>query len=195
MSILFFDTETTGLPLNNMRLDHPGQPHIVQLAAVLTDDEMNEMASINLIVNPGVPIPPGASAVHGISNEIAAKHGILPRTAAILFAEMMENAEVLVAHNLQFDIKMMQTLMVRQQVSVKNPPSMRYCTMESASPIVNLPPTARMIAAGFNKPKPPKLEECIKFFFNETLEGAHDALVDVRACVRVYKELINRDPR
>ena len=46
-----------------------------------------------------------------------------------------------------------------------------------------------MVAAGFNKPKPPKLEECIKHFFNETLEGAHDAMVDLAACSRVYFHL------
>jgi DNA polymerase-3 subunit epsilon len=47
-----------------------------------------------------------------------------------------------------------------------------------------------MLAAGFNKPKPPKLSECIQFFFNEELVGAHDALVDVRACVRVFRHLM-----
>ena len=35
----------------------------------------------------------------------------------------------------------------------------------------------------------PKLEECMNHFFNETIEGAHDALVDVRATARVYYHL------
>lgn len=48
-----------------------------------------------------------------------------------------------------------------------------------------------MLAAGFTKPKPPKLEECIRHFFDEALEGAHDALVDVRACARVHRHLIS----
>lgn len=54
---------------------------------------------------------------------------------------------------------------------------------------MNLPPTERMRAAGFNKPKPPKLEECIRHFFNEDLDGAHDAMIDVAACRRVYFHL------
>jgi DNA polymerase-3 subunit epsilon len=61
--------------------------------------------------------------------------------------------------------------------------------MEAATPVLNLPPTERMIAAGFDKPKPPKLEECIRHFFNEDLEGAHDAMADVIACRRVYFHL------
>ena len=46
-----------------------------------------------------------------------------------------------------------------------------------------------MRAAGFNKPKSPKLEECIEHFFGEKLSGAHDAMVDVGACKRVYFNL------
>jgi DNA polymerase III epsilon subunit-like protein len=29
-------------------------------------------------------------------------------------------------------------------------------------------------------------------FFNEEMSGAHDAMVDTRACMRVYFELIDR---
>ncbi|AOW48412.1 3'-5' exonuclease family protein [Acetobacter ascendens] len=65
----------------------------------------------------------------------------------------------------------------------------KFCTMDAAAPLVNLPPTARMIAAGIDKPKAPKLEECIKHFFNEELKGAHDAMVDVRACARLFFHL------
>ena len=34
---IFFDTETTGLPLFKEHSEHPSQPHIVQLAACLVD--------------------------------------------------------------------------------------------------------------------------------------------------------------
>jgi hypothetical protein len=33
------------------------------------------------------------------------------------------------------------------------------------------------------------LAECVKHFFGEDLAGAHDALVDVRACARVFFRL------
>jgi DNA polymerase-3 subunit epsilon len=60
------------------------------------------------------------------------------------------------------------------------------CTARMAAPIVNLPPTERMLAAGRNHPKTPNLGECVQHFFGETLEGAHSAMVDVQACMRVY---------
>lgn len=64
-----------------------------------------------------------------------------------------------------------------------------YCTCTKSTPILKLPPTEKMKAAGMNGPKSAGLAECIKHFFNEELTGAHDAMVDVRACARVYYAL------
>ena len=105
------------------------------------------------------------------------------------FADLLGVADTLVAHNIQFDADVLDIAYLRLRGRPKSEPGTRFCTMEAAAPIVNLPPTERMIATGFNKPKAPKLEECIKHFFGETLDGAHDALVDVRACARVYFHL------
>lgn len=65
--------------------------------------------------------------------------------------------------------------------------------MRQSAPIVNLPPTPKMVAAGFTKPKPPSLTECMRFFFNEDLVGAHGALTDARACARVFHEIRRRE--
>lgn len=47
--------------------EHPGQPHIVQLAALLVDPESHEtIASMDVIVRPsGWTIPDDVAAVHG----------------------------------------------------------------------------------------------------------------------------------
>ena len=56
---LFFDTETTGLPLFKEPSEHPDQPHLVQLAASLVDlDTRAVLSSIDVIVKPdGWTIP------------------------------------------------------------------------------------------------------------------------------------------
>lgn len=100
-----------------------------------------------------------------------------------------------VAHNLQFDLRIMRIAMLRAGLTKERLAEMDaalpkgFCTCNASTPIVNLPPTPKMVAAGFNKPKQAKLSECIQHFFGEELVGAHDALVDVRACVRVFRHL------
>ena len=104
---------------------------------------------------------------------------------------------MLVAHNIPFDEAALLSLWVRNYVGDDATADWarlfgdleRFCTMRGATHLVDLPPTPRMIAAGFNKPKPPKLAECVRAFFSEDLDGAHDALVDVRACARVFFHL------
>jgi len=191
--ILFFDTETTGFFQDRLPIDHPDQPYIVQLAAELTDDDGEPIAGFSFIVDPGISdgvfIPDRASFVHGITNERAAQFGVSADFALSAFTHLYQRADIVCAHNIKFDRGVMEAAIARHYGKVMPLRKTLFCTMEAASPVVNLPPTERMLAAGFTKPKPPKLEECIRHFFNEELDGAHDAMVDVRACRRVYFHL------
>lgn len=187
--ILFFDTETTGFFQDRLTVDDPAQPYIVQLAAQLCDDEGEAIAGFSFIVNSGVDIPAQASAVHGITTEKAAELGVTPEFALAAFQHLYQRADVVSAHNIKFDKGVMEAAIARQYERVMPLRKALYCTMEAATPIINLPPTERMLAAGITRPKPPKLEECIRHFFAEDLDGAHDAMVDVNACRRVYFHL------
>lgn len=72
--LLGFDTETTGVAVDRDR--------IVQ-AALVSDTGQGpggETARVWLI-NPGVPIPPGATRVHGITDEQAQAEGLAPAEA------------------------------------------------------------------------------------------------------------------
>lgn len=185
--IFFFDTETTGFVNKRASLQDDCQPHLVQIAGQLTSDEGEMLSQFSFVVNPGVPIPKSASDVHGITNEKAEACGISETSALGLFIRMAGRADLVVAHNIDFDRTVMEVMCARQIVTA--PIYQEFCTMKAAKPVVNLPPTERMVAAGMNGPKAPKLEECIGHFFDEPLEGAHDALVDVIACKRVFFHL------
>lgn len=187
--ILFFDTETTGFFNDRQPVNHPSQPHIVQLAASLTDNVGEEVMSFSVIIDNGVAIPTQASDVHGITTQIADERGIEPEIAMHLFSHLYRLADTVVAHNIKFDKGVVEAEIFRRHGEVRRLAKPLFCTMEAATTIVNLPPTERMLAAGFDKPKPPKLEECIRHFFNEDLDGAHDAMVDVTACRRVFFHL------
>lgn len=190
--ILFFDTETTGFVQDRLPVDHPDQPYIVQLAAELTEDDGEPVAGFSFIIDPGIgeiTIPTKASDVHGITDERAVALGVSAEFALSAFTHLYQRDDLVVAHNIKFDRAVIETAISRHYRKIMPLRKPLFCTMEAATPIVNLPPTERMLAAGFNKPKPPKLEECIRHFFDEDLEGAHDALIDVRACSRVFFHL------
>lgn len=186
--ILFFDTETTGFPRSNLPPEHPSQPHLVQLAALLADDDGTERGVFSVVIKPdGWTIPDEAESVHGIDTATAERVGIPLKHAVSGFMGMFQVANLLVAHNIDFDRRIMGYALARCKATWGGIDT--FCTMAASTPIVNLPPTDRMVAAGYTKPKSPKLGEAYQHFFGRELEGAHDALVDVRACRDVFFEL------
>lgn len=204
MPILCFDTETCGLPRFDLPSDHPSQPRFVQFGALLCTEAGEELSCVNLLVKPdgwaiderpiGDDGKPTAFPTHGITNERATQFGIPEATVVAVYLALCRAASIHVSYAGAFDRKIMRISALRSGITreqieaAEAPPS--YCPMKVATPIVNLPPTEKMIAAGFgSKSKPPKLIECVKHFFGEDMVGAHDALADARACFRVYQHL------
>lgn len=74
MRILFFDTETTGLPINwNAPVsDLNNWPRLVQLAWQVYNENQKLIEEYNFIVKPkGFSIPLEASNIHKITTEMA----------------------------------------------------------------------------------------------------------------------------
>lgn len=188
---LFFDTETTGLPLFKEPSEHPGQPHIVQLAAALVDmDTREEIASMDVIVRPdGWVIPDEVAAVHGITTEHAAAVGVPESLALSMFLELWAGRPR-IAHNEQFDARIIRIAQHRagelEQDLVRWKDGATECTARLATPIVKCPPTAKMLAAGRTHYKTANLAEAVLFFTGKPLENAHSAMADVRGCMAVY---------
>lgn len=181
--ILFFDTETTGFIKKNA--PDSEQPHIVQLAAILTDDNGKDVSCANYTIEPdGYEIPEDSTKIHGITTERARLVGVPLGLVVALFMTMAAKARRAVAHNIDFDVSVLGIEARRCGVDLSLPE--KYCTMVNTRDIVKIPPTDRMIAAGFTSYKVPKLIESYTHFFGKGFEGAHDAFADVRACRDVY---------
>src|SRR5512137_2482859 len=95
--ILYFDTETTGKANFRAPADDPSQPRLVQLGALLTNDDGKEIAALNLIVKPnGWTVPAEAAAVHGITTERATNEGVDLEFILPLFRMLSIKAHTLV---------------------------------------------------------------------------------------------------
>jgi len=182
---LFFDTETTGKADFRLPPDAKCQPRIVQLAALLTTFDGQEMASLNVIIKPdGFTIPKEASDIHGITTELALGYGVEEISALRVFDQMLMRAQTAVAHNFQFD----HLVLSRRSIIRNRALDYRaFCTMRAMTPICKLPNTS-----GYSDYKRPKLQEAYKHCYGVEFDGAHDAMADVRACAKVYFWLQDR---
>lgn len=197
--IMVFDVETTGLPLWNEPSEDPRQPHLVQVAALLVDaDTRQVLSTLDVIVRPdGWLIPEDVAQVHGITTERAAALGVPESLALELLLALHEQCELRVAHNEPFDMRMVRIAIKRH---LDDPDALAdawkaaptACTQRLSTPILQLPPTDRMRAAGRNHFKSANLGEAYRFFFGEDFDGAHNALADVQACMRVYFAIQDR---
>lgn len=184
---LFFDTETTGLPINWKapvgKLDN--WPRIVEIAWILTDKTGNELeVETNILKPDGFKIPADAIQIHGITNEIANEKGQDRVIVLKRFASMLDKAQVLIAHNIDFDKKVVHAEFMRHNIKSTIHKIDKLCTKELTTDYCRLP--------GRYGYKWPSLEELYKQVFDTVLSSSHSAFGDVKACKDCFFELINR---
>lgn len=199
MNILYFDTETTGLPNAKFPLNDPQQPHITQLGFIL---EVNgiDAVQVDTFIRPdetwrihedsGTVVGKIASELTGITAEMLWDMGIPLADALEMFIIAAENANLLTCHNNAFDNKLLAIQYARLRPDSQprdvlcGKPSL--CTMKTATPICKIRKKDGKVGN-----KWPKLEEAIEFFYGEKLEGAHSAIVDIKATRRLFHTLVN----
>jgi DNA polymerase-3 subunit epsilon len=182
--ILFFDTETTGLPKNWKApvTDLNNWPRLVQLAYLVYDFDGNLIHSCNEIIKPnGFTIPNEASKVHGITTDIANQRGSNIEEVFELFSIHLKRAKVLVAHNMAYDEKIIGAELIRLGLENVIDNKEKICTMESSVDLCKID--------GPYGYKWPKLEGLHRFLFNHDFDGAHDALADIQATARCFWKL------
>lgn len=180
----FFDTETTGIPRNYKApvTDLRNWPRLVQLAWLLTDTDGNEIVSAEYIVKPdGFVIPHDAAKIHGITTAKAHREGVALQVVLAEAIANIQQASVLVAHNMQFDEKIIGAELLRSGQPNVVASKDRRCTMLAATNFCRIP--------GPYGYKWPTLQELHQKLFNKPFAGSHQALGDVRACSRCYFEL------
>lgn len=183
MKTLIFDTETTGFPSNNAPLSDPIQPHLIQLAALLTtEDEI--LQQFDTIIKCPIEVPEGAFKVHGISMEKSQREGISLRTALAAFNDLLVSADRLVAHNMRFDLKMMQIAYARAGMSTTLEEISKACTMKTVTPIMKREGKRWTLDSSYRH-----------FVDSEGFSSAHDAGADTMACFKLLRAMEKKDIR
>jgi DNA polymerase-3 subunit epsilon len=115
--LVAFDTETTGLQETD---------RLVELGAVRFRGDWVE-AEWTALVDPGVPIPAAATAVHGIVDQDVSG---CPLAVDVLssFLEFIDGAG-LVAHNAPFDVRVLSLELLRAGMSLPDLPVLDTCAI------------------------------------------------------------------
>lgn len=184
MKLLIFDTETTGLPKNSSikaELKQDNWPHIVSIAWLVLDTQTNEVLfKKKYIIKPKWPIPQASIDIHGITSEYATTFGVELSRAISEFLSVEHDA--LVAHNINFDINVINHALKWDLLCALPVYKYKYCTMELSKDICKLP---RWTGNGY---KNPKLSELFFFTFQKQPTGRlHDCLYDTLILALIIK--------
>lgn len=172
INITVFDTETTGTT---------NKDKIVQLGGIKIGPDGNiiQGAQLSQLVNPGVPIPPGASKVHGITDEDVKDK---PRMESLItkFVRQYLKNDVIVAYNAKFDIPFLnREISSYNQPNADRLPEEKLCL--AIDPIILIQRIHPFVSAS------KKLQHVYRYTFCNGMEGAHDALSDVKGTVDILK--------
>jgi len=181
MRYFFFDTETTGLPKNWKApvTDTDNWPRCVEVAVAFSDGKGDLDAHswyASLIKPDGYEIPEGATRIHGISTELAAKEGSDASEIFNIMHEQIAKSEFVVGHNILFDMNIVNAEFVRLGLPILEKSMM--CTMKSGRSYGN---------------KWPNLAELHTYLFGAQFEGAHRAINDLQATVKCFYEMRRRN--
>lgn len=184
---LIYDTETTGLPINNNAplTDFENWPRLVQLAWQIHDEKGELVEVKNYIVKPeGFVIPRAAEKVHGISTERATNEGEALDKVLQEFIKALQKVKVVAGHNVEFDNTVVRVECMRKELECPLAERIIVDTKEISTNYCAIP------GGRGGKFKWPKLSELHVKLFGENFDAAHNASADVQATARCFLELI-----
>lgn len=178
------DTETSGLPDNDLPADHPTQPRLAHLAMVYVDTDLEVQATHDIYVKPeGWRMQPGATAVNGLTDDFLAEHGAPIGEVLDRYQEMILGGYIAVAFNAQFDCKVMRGELRRAGRDDLFERTANICVMR---PLVGICRIPQKNGRGF---KWPKLDEACAHF-KIPYRRKHMAPDDAMAAFEIMKWLL-----
>ena len=189
--VLFFDTETTGIPdrAANWETDFAGYPHVVQMAWV------HGCKVENHIIRPdGWEIPEETVEIHGITTEYALEHGEPFELVVDMFINDCHNAGLICGHNIHFDTGIVKANILRSLGRTYYDANDVESALYKGKRIDTMRSTMKWVDArnSWGKLKFPNLGELYSRCFPGETFPAHDALEDVKAVARCLPVILEQ---
>jgi len=172
-----FDLETTGVDVDTSR--------IVSACIAVLDDAGRVISRWDWLADPGIEIPEGASAVHGITTERARAEG---RPATLVIAEIAQTLRVLfdsripvTVYNAPYDLTLLDRECRRHGLDA----------LDDVAPVID-PLVIDKAVDRYRKGK--RTLEVTAELYEVPLDDAHDAGADAIAAGRVALALLRRYP-
>lgn len=163
--LCFFDLETTGT--------NPSQDRIIEIAVIRLNPN-GEIQRKHDLVNPGLPVPPESTAVHGISNEDLADKPSF-RELAKDYVRFLEGCDLSGFNILKFDLPLLVEEFLRAEVDFDYS---RRRIIDSQR-IFHLMEKRTLAAA-------------VQFYCGRNLQDAHSADADAQAAMDVLISQVER---
>ena len=159
--LIFFDVESTGLNVVRDR--------ILQIALIKFSPNKEEPEELSMLINPGIPISEESYDVHGISAQDVANKPNFGQVAQQIY-DFIGEGDLAGYNSARFDIPILMEEFARVGIEL---------SMQNRRSID--------VQRIFYKMEPRTLQAALRFYCEKELEGAHDALADVRATVDVLR--------
>lgn len=163
--IAFFDLETTGTDTEKDR--------IVEIAVSILSPDM-QIKTVSRRVNPTIPIPEGASAVHGITDADVVNEPTFKQISKGLL-QMLEGCDIAGFNSNTYDVPLLYNEFARAGIiwDYEQFLMIDVCTL-------------------FKRKEPRDLKAAVKFYLGKDLEDAHSAKADIEATVDVFIAQLDR---
>ena len=158
--LVVFDIESNGVS--------PRKDRIIELAAIKLMPDGEEIPKCWLM-NPGVPIPPETTAIHGISDEIVKDCPTFADKAEEIF-EFFRGCDLSGFNADRFDIPCLEEEFARVGMAFA-PSARKHVDVQRI----------------YHKKEPRDLSAAVRFYLGRNHDGAHGAEADTRATLEVLK--------
>lgn len=163
--LLFFDLETTGV---NTLTDRIVEIYCLKVDINYTEHEFHHK------LNPGMPIPPGSTAIHGISDEDV-KDSPAFKDIAHTLHQFIGNSNIAGFNSNKFDIPLLSEEFHRAGIHFEIG-NRKFVDVQRI----------------FHIKEPRNLAAAYKFYCEKNLEDAHSAKADVVATFEVFKAQLDK---